>query len=314
MCTTLLRAQVPGLHFYTLNLERSVCKILIGLDHLGLLPPLANVIPPVKRSLVNDNNNPEDNDSPSESWIEVSETNVNNKPYPWRCSSQATRRDSETVRPIYWSKCPLSYLERTCDWDQDEFSNGRWGDNRSPAFGELSDSFHSLKHQLSPAERKNMWGNTLGSVNDVIATFVRYLEGNIRAIPWCEAGALDGETRTIQAELVRLNRSGYLTINSQPRVDGRESSCPEFGWGGAGGRVYQKAYVEFFTSPSRLRDLMDRMDEEKESNPRFNVEYHAMDVHGHFYSNRMSHRVPKNQLANHASHTTAGEYCVLFYG
>jgi methylenetetrahydrofolate reductase (NADPH) len=43
----------------------------------------------------------------------------------------------EDVRPINWANRPKSYLARTEVWD--EFPNGRWGDGRSPAFGELSD-------------------------------------------------------------------------------------------------------------------------------------------------------------------------------
>jgi hypothetical protein len=37
----------------------------------------------------------------------------------------------EDVRPIHWANRPKSYIKRTITWD--EFPNGRWGDNRSPA-------------------------------------------------------------------------------------------------------------------------------------------------------------------------------------
>jgi len=37
--------------------------------------------------------------------------------------SQVTRRKEETVRPIFWSNRPRSYLQRTSNWD--EFPNGR---------------------------------------------------------------------------------------------------------------------------------------------------------------------------------------------
>lgn len=30
-----------------------------------------------------------------------------------------------------------------------------------------------------------------------------------------------------------------------------------FGWGGGGGRVYQKAYVEFFTSEALLEEVLE---------------------------------------------------------
>ena len=44
-------------------------------------------------------------------------------------------RREEDVRPIFWRNRNRSYVARTQDWD--EFPNGRWGDSRSPAFGEL---------------------------------------------------------------------------------------------------------------------------------------------------------------------------------
>jgi methylenetetrahydrofolate reductase (NADPH) len=47
------------------------------------------------------------------------------------------RRDSEEVRPIFWSNKPKSYIARTNTWD--EFPNGRWGDSRSPAFSNIDD-------------------------------------------------------------------------------------------------------------------------------------------------------------------------------
>jgi methylenetetrahydrofolate reductase (NADPH) len=53
-----------------------------------------------------------------------------------------------------------------------------------------------------------------------------------------------------------MNARGYLTINSQPRVNGEKSSHPAVGWGGPGGYVYQKAYLEFFTSPANVEKLV----------------------------------------------------------
>lgn len=46
------------------------------------------------------------------------------------------RAQDEEVRPIFWANRPASYTSRTHNWD--EFPNGRWGDSRSPAFGEIS--------------------------------------------------------------------------------------------------------------------------------------------------------------------------------
>lgn len=56
-------------------------------------------------------------------------------------------RPKEDVRPIFWSQRPKSYIQRTASWD--EFPNGRWGDSRSPAFGELTDYHLSALHQIT---------------------------------------------------------------------------------------------------------------------------------------------------------------------
>ena len=100
----------------------------------------------------------------------------------------------------------------------------------------------------------------LGTVQDVHDVFVRYVRGQIPSLPWCEA-SLALESTKIGSFLVALNRYGFLTINSQPRVNGESSTDPSVGWGSPGGYVYQKAYLEFFVCPEmrdRLLALMSR--------------------------------------------------------
>ncbi|CAM9644273.1 unnamed protein product [Choristocarpus tenellus] len=75
-----------------------------------------------------------------------------------------------------------------------------------------------------------------------------------------------------------INRRGFLTINSQPAVNGAPSNHPTFGWGGGGGRVYQKAYVEFFSSQKNLRSVLDACT----SRPHLN--YYAVSDEGNTYS------------------------------
>ena len=65
-----------------------------------------------------------------------------------------------------------------------------------------------------------------------------------------------------------------MSINSQPAVNGAKSDHPLFGWGGMGGRVYQKAYLEFFTSPENLKKIV-RLIENKP-----NLVYYAVDCNG----------------------------------
>lgn len=46
----------------------------------------------------------------------------------------------------------------------------------------------------------------------------------------------------MKEELLRVNRQGILTINSQPNINGKPSSDPVVGWGPSGGYVFQKVW------------------------------------------------------------------------
>jgi methylenetetrahydrofolate reductase (NADPH) len=83
------------------------------------------------------------------------------------------------------------------------------------------------------------------------------VEGNLKRLPWC--AHLDEETKPMKGPLSTLNQSGFLTINSQPRVNAAPSDDDVHGWGGPGGYVYQKAYVEFFCSSENLTALKDAL-------------------------------------------------------
>ncbi|CAD6959406.1 unnamed protein product [Tilletia caries] len=67
---------------------------------------------------------------------------------------------------------------------------------------------------------------------------------------------------------------GFLTINSQPAVDGAPSDDKVHGWGPSNGYVYQKAYLECFVAPERLDEVIAHFDR----NPQ--ITYHA--VHNDF--------------------------------
>jgi methylenetetrahydrofolate reductase (NADPH) len=99
----------------------------------------------------------------------------------------------------------------------------------------------------------------------------------IPKLPWCET-PLQAESSVIRTRLTDINRKGFLTINSQPCVNGVSSDHSVFGWGGAGGRVYQKAYVEFFTSPANLRRVLETCSD------RLHLDYYAVDAKGQSYS------------------------------
>jgi len=83
----------------------------------------------------------------------------------------------------------------------------------------------------------------------------------------------------MSASLAILNRNGFLTINSQPAVNGFKSDHKIYGWGGTGGYCYQKAYVEFFVSPQNLKYFMNNITKYP------NLNMHAVNANGDFHCN-----------------------------
>lgn len=221
MCRKILSSGIHHIHFYTMNLAQATRMVL---EELELTPSNER---PLKQAL------------------------------PWRQSLGLGRRE-EDVRPIFWRNRNKSYVMRTQDWD--EFPNGRWGDSRSPAFGELDAYGIGLKG--SNEQNRQLWGEPK-SISDIAAVFVRYLEKEIDSLPWSEA-PISNEATVIKKELISLNQRGFLTINSQPAVDGVKSSHPIYGWGPANGYVYQKAYLELLVSPDIIDELIERIERDPE--------------------------------------------------
>jgi methylenetetrahydrofolate reductase (NADPH) len=154
----------------------------------------------------------------------------------------------------------MSYAQRTRDWD--EFPNGRWGDSRSPAYGELNDYHLTSMHRQLRQLEKCGGGSVAAALRteaDVWELFCKHVRGELPRLPWSD-DSLSPETLPMRATLLQLNAAGYLTINSQPRVNAAPSDDRVHGWGGAGGRVYQKAYLEFFTSPALLQSLLENVE------------------------------------------------------
>lgn len=196
-------------------------------------------------------------------------------PLPWKPSLTPKRRE-ERIRPIFWANRSKSYVNRTDAWD--EFPNGRWGDARSPAYGDID--LHGTRLRYSKDDALEMWGAP-ESLDDVKRLYERFCAGDLRALPWCET-PVARETKIIDQLLVQLNRLGYLTINSQPAVDGVRSDDPVHGWGPKNGYVYQKAYLEFFVSPELLDELLVRI----EAHPQ--ITYHAVNAQGDMRTNTTS--------------------------
>lgn len=236
MCRKLLANGIFHLHFYTMNLAQATRMVL---EELNWAPSAER---PFKPAL------------------------------PWKPSKGLGRRD-EDVRPIFWRNRAKAYVRRTQDWD--EFPNGRWGDSRSPAFGEL-DAYGIGLPGSNEANRKK-WGEPK-SVRDVADLFCRYLNKELDSLPWSES-PLTSESEIIKDELFDLNKRGLLTINSQPAVDGVKSSHPVYGWGPSNGYVYQKSYLEVLVHPDLYSKVVERV------NKRPELTYYAVTKAGNLQSN-----------------------------
>ncbi|KAJ2552138.1 methylenetetrahydrofolate reductase (NAD(P)H) met13 [Coemansia sp. RSA 1933] len=193
------------------------------------------------------------------------------RPLPWS-PSLSEKRAGENVRPIFWRNHARSYIKRTELWD--EFPNGRWGDARSPAYGDL---LHGVQVRLTADQALKKWGQP-ETVADIKDLFVRYCQGTLDALPWSDT-PLQPESTSIQIKLSQINARGFLTINSQPSCNGAPSSDKVHGWGPPNGFIYKKAYLEFFVAPATMHALLKRL----EAAP--TLTYYAVNKHGKLLTN-----------------------------
>lgn len=167
-------------------------------------------------------------------------------------------------------------LGRDATWD--EFPNGRFGDSRSPAYGEIDGYGPTIKVSVKKAQQ--MWGQPT-DIKDLKKIFIKYLEGSIEALPWSDLG-LSPETALIQEELIQLNHRGYLTLSSQPAANAARSTDKIFGWGPTNGLVYQKGFVEMFVHKQQWESVLKPR---LEHYGRRKVSYYVGDADGSFDTN-----------------------------
>ncbi|KAJ5753610.1 uncharacterized protein N7511_007763 [Penicillium nucicola] len=191
---------------------------------------------------------------------------------PWRPSLALNRR-GEDVRPVFWRNRNSSYVARTQTWD--EFPNGRWTDSRSPAFGELDAYGVGLKG--TNEQNIKLWGEPK-SIKDLSDVFVSFLKGKLDRLPWSDS-PITTEANDIQDNLLDLNQRGFLTINSQPAVNGIKSSHSVYGWGPKNGFVYQKAYLELLVPSYLIDELITRIEQNDD------LTYHATNKNGELRTN-----------------------------
>jgi methylenetetrahydrofolate reductase (NADPH) len=178
----------------------------------------------------------------------------------------------ESVRPIFWANNMDKYIKRTEKWNK--YPNGRWGDSDNCAFGDIKDYCSFKIHIGTKKKKKSIWGDKIECLDDVINVFKNFLEKKIKFIPWSD-NVLE-ETDKIIPDLLNINSKGYLTINSQPKLNGVKSNSKN-GWGGDNGYIYQKSYLELFTNKNNLDKLLNKMDE--------NITFCAINNKGDLISN-----------------------------
>lgn len=236
-----------GLHFYTLNLEKVVAFILERSD----------LIPPPDESVLEEIDGPISNGAGGRRRASSVSSDPHNRVIVDDSSSfesptLANALEAGFLKPPERSRPPEEALAisegegalgREATWD--DYPNGRFGDARSPAFGEIDGYGPSL--HISQAQAVKLWSYPL-TKEDISEIFVQHIKGELEAIPWSEQG-LSPESRVIADHLIELNQRGFWTVASQPAVNGASSTDEVFGWGPRGGFVFQKPFVEFFCSP-----------------------------------------------------------------
>jgi len=298
MCQQIIDRGINTMHFYTFNLERSVMAITEKLNFYYATTSdkemmitkrsrsfnnLAGIMAPHSRQSSHHSSPSKENHRDLHHNEHTMTAATNKGEFPWENNLGGyLRRKQETVRPIFWANRSESYLLRTAHWD--EFPNGRWGDSRSPAYGEFLDHHLFRQTKLTVERRLKMWGKHLHSIHDVSNVFVSFLNSEISQLPWCSQ-SIGQETLSFLLEPLKLlNSFGFLTINSQPQVNGAPSSDPVVGWGNNDGYVYQKAYLEFFCSKQNCEKLLSLIDENKH-NKYATLSYQAINMHGKLKTN-----------------------------
>ncbi|KAG6004001.1 hypothetical protein E4U43_000814 [Claviceps pusilla] len=292
-----------GFHFYTLNLEKAVSFIV---ERTGLIPHDSEEKGDAVVVVVDDNSSRapalppllqvNGNRTSSHSRTSRRRSSVGSDPYnrvivggrpathpEWEATGQEAGVPAESINSRA-NTLAISegegVLGREATWD--DFPNGRFGDSRSPAYGEIDGYGVSLHMSISQAVQ--LWGHPK-TIEDIKDIFVKHIKGQISAIPWSEEG-LSAESSSIQHRLVEMNNKGWLTVASQPAVNGISSTDRTFGWGPANGFVFQKAFAEFFLPSADWHVLADKL---KGSEYCDSVCFYAANAAGDFVSSDVSH-------------------------
>ncbi|THH29589.1 hypothetical protein EUX98_g4598 [Antrodiella citrinella] len=245
------QGNVPGVHFCTLNLEKSVHRVTEGLGWAGK--------PSRPNRLIAE--------TPAE-LLQTSERVID----PHRAADSAT--SGLVVAGLPQQEAGKGELNNASSWD--DFPNGRFGDFKSPAFGDPNPWGAS---NISRDQALNDWGHPK-TVNDLTDMFLRYLHSKLASTPFSPT-PLSPESVMIFPHLERLTRKGWWTVGSQPAVNGAPSTDEVVGWGPKGGYVYQKCFVEFFVEKEDVEKIEKKVAEDGSGW----VDYFAANLNGECRTN-----------------------------
>ncbi|KAJ3728432.1 methylenetetrahydrofolate reductase-domain-containing protein [Lentinula raphanica] len=243
---------VPGVHFCTLNLEKSVQRVLETLKWIGHSPQI------VPNKLI---------EEPS-----------SEEPLPSGAITPVSAANAATLGlvniPPSENEAGRGELNKADSWD--DFPNGRWGDSKSPAYGVQGPWGNNDAVNQGTISQ---WGNPK-SITDLTTIFLQYLHSEISTTPF-SFDPIQPESKLILPHLQKLTERGWWTVGSQPAVNGVDSSDPVVGWGPRTGYVFQKSFVEFFCTEEDVRMIERKVAEEGDGW----VHYYAANSKGECRSN-----------------------------
>ncbi|KAI0703567.1 methylenetetrahydrofolate reductase-domain-containing protein [Cytidiella melzeri] len=258
-------AQIPGVHFSTLNLEKSVQRVVEGLGWINRFP---NVLEP-KNRLISEVSGTSTPTTPSASQLgfdRQSRFTISPHTATGVATSQLATVPTRETEP------GKGELNHAATWD--DFPNGRFGDFKSPAYGDPNPWGTS-----TIAATLAQWGHPK-TPRDISHLFVQYLHSKLATTPFSHV-PLSPESLVIIHHLERLTEKGWWTVGSQPAINGADSTDEIVGWGPKGGYVYQKSFVEFFVE---MEDV-DSIEKSVKNKSQGWVSYFAANLQGDFRTN-----------------------------
>ncbi|KAF9067554.1 methylenetetrahydrofolate reductase-domain-containing protein [Rhodocollybia butyracea] len=244
-------SNVSGVHFCTLNLEKSVQRVLETLKWIGHSPQV------VPNKLIEE---PVTSLPPSGTITPITASN--------------TATLGLVNIPPTKTEVGSGELNKADSWD--DFPNGRWGDFKSPAYGVQGPWGNN--DAINPGTLSE-WGNPQ-SLDDLTTVFLKYLLSESTTTPFSSDPIL-AESKLILPHLRKLTERGWWTVGSQPAADGVRSSDPVVGWGPPTGYVFQKSFVEFFCTTDDLRRIEQKVVEKGDGW----VHYYAANSKGEYRTN-----------------------------